>query len=400
MTTFFRGAIALGALGGPLLASSGGTSDWLGLDEELNSLASTVTLQGNEPNFGGLLRTNLLISEDFSDAPGAEDLFGVDITDAKLWAQGDVGEIGWRVMFDFANFRGADADLPTSSFPPGTPSPVAGQEVTFLGDLFSGSPGTDYSATLQEAYASWNLSESLKLTVGRFRTPSTRSARVPSEQLLFLNRSLIGDFGYVFDDGAMLSGAYDNNLSWWLSAQNGFDGVENDLRYNARVQYAFGLPTPTSEGAYVSTEEVETTVGAFYGDEGQFNNGSYFGGDVTANYGPFSFYGEVVNFSDDWAGALAGRFGTDFSPTDGATPWSTTFSYMLEPETWELAVRYEELDDASDTSLLTFGANYYVAGHNAKWQLNIADISSDVDAQDGLLVGLGFVIGLEGYDTR
>ena len=61
---------------------------------------------------------------------------------------------------------------------------------------------------------------------------------------------------------------------------------------------------------------------------------------------------------------------------------------------------YEELDDASDTSLLTFGANYYVAGHNAKWQLNIADISSDVDAQDGLLVGLGFVIGLEGYDTR
>ena len=124
MTTFLRGATALVALGGPLWASSGTTSDWLGLDEELNSLASTVTLQGNEPNFGGLLRTNVLWSDDFNGGtPGAEDLLGADITDAKLWAQGDVGEIGWRVMMDFANF--------------GESAPGAGDEVTYLADLLS-----------------------------------------------------------------------------------------------------------------------------------------------------------------------------------------------------------------------------------------------------------------------
>ncbi len=383
MTTFLRGATALVALGGPLWASSGTTSDWLGLDEELNSLASTVTLQGNEPNFGGLLRTNVLWSDDFNGGtPGAEDLLGADITDAKLWAQGDVGEIGWRVMMDFANF--------------GESAPGAGDEVTYLADLFAGSPGAEYSAQLQDAYATWNLSESLTLTFGRFRAPTTRSMWVPSEQLLFQNRSLLGEFGYQFNEGVMLSGSYESNLSWWLSAQNGIDGLEDDLSFNGRVEYALGMPAPTFEGAFLSTNEIEATIGVFYGDEGQLGSGSYLGGDLTANMGSLSFYGELTDFDDDWAPVLGSRFGSVFD-AGGATPWSVTLSLMLQPETWEIAARYEELDDLGDTRLLTLGANYYLTGHNAKAQFNVIDISSDVDAQEGTIFGLGLVVGLEGY---
>ena len=119
---------------------------------------------------------------------------------------------------------------------------------------------------------------------------------------------------------------------------------------------------------------------------------------MTANLGALSFYGEITDFDDDWSPVLESRFGSVFD-AGGATPWSVTVSMMIQPETWEIAARYEELDDMGDTSLLTLGANYYLTGHNAKAQFNVIDISSDVDAQEGTIFGLGLVVGLEGYDA-
>jgi hypothetical protein len=38
-----------------------------------------------------------------------------------------------------------------------------------------------------------------------------------------------------------------------------------------------------------------------------------------------------------------------------------------------------------------------VAGHNAKWQLNYTDVSSDGANLEGSLISLGLTLGLEGY---
>jgi hypothetical protein len=71
-----------------------------------------------------------------------------------------------------------------------------------------------------------------------------------------------------------------------------------------------------------------------------------------------------------------------------------TASFMLDPERYEVALRYEMLDDVNDAKALTLGINRYVAGHDVKWVLNVADVSSDLDTQDGLVVGLGLTVNV------
>ncbi len=394
MKTFLSGAIFLSAFGGPLLAN-GATSDWLGLDEELNSLASAVTLQGSEPSFGALLRANVLMTSDFNGGgPGSEDILGFDLEDAKLWAKGDLGDFSWRIMFDFANEE--------SGTPGGGAATAEGK--SYLTDLANANSSSSYAAALQDAYATWDLNEMLTLTFGRFRAPTTRSMWISSDQLLFLHRSLLGEFGYTFDEGVMLSGTYESNFSWHVSAQNGGDGLEDDLRLNGRAEYAFGMPAPMTEGAWVNTDEIEATVGVFIGDDGDPSgtggsgiDGGYYGLDVTANMGQLAFYGELANLDNGVAAGFGALNGTSYS--DDATPWSAAVSYMLSPEEWEVALRYEDLDDASNTNVLTLGANYYMTGHNAKWQLNVITVDSDSNALDGTLFGLGLTLGLEGYDA-
>ena len=389
MKTFLRGAMTLTVLGSPLWANSGTTSDWLGLDEELNSLASAVSLQGDEPRFGALLRTYLAQTGDFNDplsGGSGEDILGVKLQDAKLWANGDLGEFGWRIMFDFAN----------------NSSGLFNDETFWLANLNDSLSSGSLEAALQDAYATWNINEYLDLTLGRFRAPTTRSMWVASDQLLFLHRTAIGELGYFFHEGVMLSGEYESNFRWWASAQNGLDGTEDDLRWNGRAEYTFtGQDAPFQEGAWVHTDEAETTVGVFIGDEGEADDGLYLGGDVTANFGQFSFYGEVVDFDDSWGGILGDFYFGDPLAYDssGATPWSATVSYMLSPEEWEAAVRYEEFDDLNDSNAVSLGVNYYMQGHNAKWQLNWVNVSSDANQFEGSLLALGLTLGLEGYDA-
>lgn len=386
MKSLFRGTLMMSVLGGPILASSGTTSDWLGLDEELNSLASTVNLQGNEPNFGALLRTAVLNTGDFGTT---EDVLGVSLEDAKLWADGSLGDWNWRVMYDFAN-RTQNA---------------AGYEVADWTDIGFGFPEPTYVGALQDAYASWNINETLTLTLGQFRAPTTRSMWVATENMLFQRRSALGQWGYLFDEGVMLSGQYESNFAWWISAQNGADGLDDDLRLNARAQYTFGSWNQSAEGAWVETDEFEGTVGIFVGDDGDADgagtagiDGGYMGVDFTGNVGRFSFSGEFANLDNGSAGNY-GFVNGGATFTDDASPWAAAVSYMLSPEEWEIGARYENLDDTADTTLLTLGLNYYMTGHNSKVQLNFLQADSDAPSIDGSLISLGLTLGLEGYDA-
>jgi hypothetical protein len=355
------------------------TSDWLGLSGELNGLSATLQDQMGPTTVGGLIRAQIQQSGDFFNGNTLnEDTLGTVLDDAKIFAKGSLGDFDWRVMMDFAEVL----------------------QPTWLGALASGySPS--YSADLQEAYGTWNFSETIGLSFGQFRAHRSFSSTVYSEQLLFQNRTLIGELGYRFDAGVQLHGNYGGPLSWYISAQNGADEEQDDQELLGRVEYAFGAGAGHGEGGIVapggnqSADEFNGAIGATYGDEGEVSDGSYYGIDFVGRVSGFFINGEYFSYDDDWAGALGPALGTTY--TEGPAFFSATVGYLLPDDHWEVAARFQDLDDTNDTTALSLGVNYYVAGHNAKWQLNFTDVSSDSANTEGTLISLGLTLGLEGY---
>ena len=59
-------------------------------------------------------------------------------------------------------------------------------------------------------------------------------------------------------------------------------------------------------------------------------------------------------------------------------------------ESWELGIRYQDLDDTNSTDVMDIGANYYVDGHAMKYIFNWTSVGSDSAAGDSDLIRLGF----------
>jgi hypothetical protein len=372
MKSSLTGSLAVVALASQAFAGGETNSEWLGLDQELHALSSNISLQDNEgPEFGVLLRSSLVSSDDFTT--GTEDTLGFALNDARLWGQGSLGDFTWRMS--------ANALARTS----------------VLESLNSGSfsgTASDLDLGLEDAYASLALNENLDLTMGRFIPPSFQSGTWGNQDgLLFVNRTNLGAFGYQWQEGVSLSGNYDDGLSWVIAAMNGLDGTADELDLRGRIEYATGEQVGNHEGGLGYGDDLSAVIGLTYADEGAADDGTWFGLDVTARVAGFSFHAEVADFDDDWAGALGTFFG-GLSYTDGGpSPYSATVGYCIPDTDFELAVRYEDLDDDAETTLLTFGANMYMEGHNGKWQLNFLDVSSDDAGVEGSAILLGLTVG-------
>jgi hypothetical protein len=65
-----------------------------------------------------------------------------------------------------------------------------------------------------------------------------------------------------------------------------------------------------------------------------------------------------------------------------------TASYLFT-EMYEAAVRYEDADDAADTSIISAGVNRYSAGHNLKWTAQFVTASSDTAALETDTISIG-----------
>ena len=60
-------------------------------------------------------------------------------------------------------------------------------------------------------------------------------------------------------------------------------------------------------------------------------------------------------------------------------------------ESWELGIRYQDLDDTNSTDVMDIGANYYVDGHAMKYIINWTSVGSDAGDTD--LIRIGFNAG-------
>jgi hypothetical protein len=372
------------ALGNLATAGTEAKSDWLGLDEELNAIASNVNLQGGGVELGALVRAAYISAsgDDFGGFTSGEDQLGLVIDDAELWSQGNLGDYFWRVSVDFGD----------------------GFSPYFLGNLNGGTQAlndaglanTTRNDTLEDAYARWNFHENFNLQVGHYIFPTTFSSSSNMDSLLLLSRTSVGEYFHSYSLGAMLSGDYDGTFLWHLAVLNGADGTDDDQELRGRAIYNIGGGRNRTEGALGANDELNAAIGVSYVDDGELDDGSVLVFDAIATVAGFSIGGEYAAFDDDHA-----TVGPGFGPTiglnytEGMDVIAFNLGYLLS-ENWELGGRYEQLDDEDDSTLMSIGINYYQMGHNAKWQLMYMDLASDVAAQEGSLIGLGLTVGSNG----
>lgn len=368
MNKFVLSALALTTTGGLAVAGTG-SEEWLTLDREIESLASTLAPQ-NEAGLtvSAFIRSSYVNSGDVS--VGASDLGGFNMDNIRLSVEGSVG--------DFSVFISTDG---SSSILPGTG--------TSLLPFVAGSGG---AFNVLDAYAAWNINEMLRLTMGQFLVPVIGNGLVNENHLLFLNHTVNGVVFNSRDTGVMLSGQYDM-FGFWVSLINGGDGVGDELAYALRAEfYAMGGGIGSSvEGAYGSSQGNRLTVGAgYFNDDGANPDNVAFAVDASFVSGPLSAAAEIVSY-DDGATSPTGLIapaGAGGGLEADSTPFSVQVGFMFVPDQWEAAVRYQDLDSSTDTNIITLGVNYYISGHDAKWQLNYESISDDVADVDWFGIGL------------
>ena len=218
--------------------------------------------------------------------------------------------------------------------------------------------------------------------LGQFRPPFMWSSQVDEDKFLLLSRTVNGAIWASRDNGVMLNGTFEQ-IGWYVAAQNGADSVGDDLAFTGRVDFdALGAGIGLQEGAYNAADESTLTVGVAFHDDGALSDGTAIGADGVYTMGAFSAHAEIVDYD------------ADFSVVGDTTPFSVTASYMVSPDEYEIAVRFEDADDSADTSRITLGVNRYITGHDAKWGINYTTTDSDSAILEVDVVSVGLTLSV------
>jgi len=337
-------AFALATIGAAGQASDLG---WSGLDQEINSLSASLAAQNTTgPKVGGWIITALDFEQDppgINDAgtPGdpsddfaeeGEDILGWDFRVVRVEVVGDLGhDYSYKVSFDLAN-------------------------------------GT---ASIRDAYVDWKITDGIKGRWGRYKVPFVRSGLINEYNLLFLQRTFIGQQLSFRDLGIMLSGRFEM-VNFYVNAMNqspfdtGPAGTDTDMFYNARVVIdLMGEGVAMQEGAYGAGDAMGLQFGAAIGDDSGIDNGLLWAVEAALTSGAFSATAELADFDSD---------------IGDNTPWDAMVSFMFT-EMYELAARYEDLDDTNNTTAYGVSVNRYISGHDIKWILQW--YHTDTDLQSG-----------------
>ena len=326
MKKFVYSAVALAMATGASYAADTG---WASLDQEISGLSSSLSAQNaGGPKVGGWVITSVNSNSD-------NDVLGFDLNEVRLHVTGDVSnDYSYKVSFEFE-----------------------------AGD-----------AVLKDADIKWKLMDNVSGTMGQFYIPTFRSATSDETKLLFLNRTLNGTLLNARDQGLMVGGGFEM-LNFGVAVQDGDDGDTDEFRITLNVTAdVMGKGAGAVEGAYGAAEGTNLSVGGFFHMDDGANAGA--GNDV---------FGVEAYFTMG-ALAVAGEFG-DYDALD-ASPYSVTASYHFT-EMYEAAVRYEDADDAADTSIISAGVNRYSAGHNLKWTAQFVTSSSDAPALETDTISIG-----------
>jgi hypothetical protein len=357
MNKFVSTALGL-AVVGSIGAADPGDGDWLGLDSEINSLASSLAPAQGVAGQSALIRSYYGSSSDDISTGGGNDLSGFGFNDIDISLYGSTGDYGWRIS----------------------------------GDLDSG------SFELEDAYVDWACGTYARARMGMMKPNVLRGGIIDPENTLMIDRTVLGAAFDGWDTGVQASGE-NNGVNWSFGLFNGPTGEEVDHFYAFRVAYDFGAGAGSYDGARGGNDQLNATLGLAVTSNtsavtGPSDNMSTFV-DFNGNYGQIGFGVEFGQVDDDDSVSTASDFGWIAGAPLGlegdTSPYSLTGSYLINPD-WEVGLRLEDLDDTDDTSLLSLGATYFRNGNNAKWQAQYTDVSRDTGSE-GNYVQIGLTVG-------
>ncbi len=345
--------------------------EWLRLDQEIEALAQASTQAPATPQVHGWITTQFAWSGDVdtSTAPGNQHLGGFDLDNARLIISGEAAPgIGYTISAE-----GGDPAV----------SDAAGTGLALL-----------------DAVASVQLHEDLTLTTGRFSVTVLWTAGVEERYLLFLGRSYLDEVWDGRDIGFELY-YHPGRFHAWAGVQNGFDGAGDELALNLRANYhLLGNAQYVYEGAQeLEADEEHLTLGMGWFDDTSLDDGSALVGELGFAKGRWSAIGEVSDFGDDVQPTPVVNTATGFvipsgpSAAGSQTAWGATLGYLLVPEAWEIAARFQDLDDAANTTVASASVNRYLAGSAAKVTLEYDIQSSDDPTLDVNTIALGLMAG-------
>ncbi|TDJ69324.1 MAG: hypothetical protein E2O39_11745 [Planctomycetota bacterium] len=343
--------------------------EWSQLDREVEALTSSLSL-ADGIGLSGWLRTNYNYSSDidvfFDDGGGIDsnDLGGFDVSDARLIWDGSHGDYGFTIQYDFAE-TGDDA--------------------------------------LLDAFATFPIGGSITGTVGQFKAPVLHGAAMSARDTFFPYKTANSQAWTQRDQGVMLSGDFDT-VGWYIAGQNGTDGQGDELFLAARVEVTLmGEGAGMVEGAYGGPDSPSGTIGAAYYDDGEASNSDGFTVDAYFASNTYSFSGEYVDIGNNTVSRGVGGYGNSSSSSaanafsgagalrDDSNPWSVAGTYMFTPDEWEGGVRYQDWDDANDTTVISVGVNRYIDGHDLKYGLHWT--TTDNDGADVDLITVTLTVG-------
>ncbi|HJP03162.1 MAG TPA: hypothetical protein QF764_15465 [Planctomycetota bacterium] len=344
--------LALIALSAPLGFGHGGEGEWTAAEEAWPALdayiaSSAFSAAGDGMNLSGWIKTDYRHD---SDANLGD--FGFNSVRANL--TGDVGEMSYKVSVELGG-------------------------------------GV---ASLRDAFVKFPVASGVTGTLGTFKSPFLFSGLSPFTGTLFYDRTSLGGQWAGRDAGIQFNGAVDR-FAWTLCAQDGGDGDGDDLHLTGRVTYdLYGETAGIRKwaGGYGTDGERQVTLGLSYLDEQALDDGSALALEVMAVCGPFWLHAETVDFGDgfvDGDGALESGNTARSNGRAGTSPYDVTVAYALNDD-YELALRYEDFDDADGTDIIRTGVTRYLDGHGLKWQADWASTNSDsVDGDsDAITIGL------------
>lgn len=349
-------ALALSATSAAGLASE---SDWSSLDQQIEALTTSLAVDSHGgPSISGRIRTYYVNSGDVAGGIGNDgkenDLGGFAVADARMALTGSTGDYDYKVQVDFAD-----------------------------------------EPELLDGYATFPIGGQVKGRMGQFKAYLSRSALVSSGKLVFIDRNVIGNLFSSRDAGFLLSGEFDA-LDWGITVQNGSDGGGDEYFLVGKISFdVLGDGKDLVEGAYGGTDEPSGTLGLAYYTDGATDDGDGTLFEAAFGTNVYSFGADVVDIGDDLYFGNGSPFvtlGAGALEAD-STPFSVFGTYMLQPETWEVALRYQDLDNDENEDKIDVSIGNYIDGHNLKWQLQYSTTSSDTSANEVDSIWLGLQVG-------
>jgi hypothetical protein len=345
--------------------------DWPSLDREIEALSDSLSQAAPGPRISGWVRARHADSSELdvdATTPGGQDLGGFNLDDARVVVSGEVdGRFAYTLSFE-----GGDPEV----------SDAAGSGFALL-----------------DAYSSVKLGDRVAVSVGRFSATFLWSSGIEDRRLLFLDRAFLGEAWDGRDVGLEFSGSI-GRFDWWAAVQNGSDRAADGQALSARVSCrALGTDLCTSEGCCELGDEEHLTIGLAWFDDTSLDEGEAVCADLLFATGRWSSIVEIVGFQENLRPAPGRNRSTGAlipsgsSVTGPETPWDASLGYMLVPDEWELAARWQDLDDDAGTTVLSAVLDRYFAGHDAKWTLQIDSSRSEDPALEGNTVALGLTVG-------